>query len=233
MNIYKFALRLFLILLFSLQLVSNSLGQSQKLDKKYYLLGTLDDYLGRQKSKLNPTRWSYIMTLYNERLGEIKRIEKVTHKKFSKRKARKDCSNCQDLYDLKSTILACRINKFYSFKKDDHYRDNFGLRMFTGNLICDKILKANEKQQLSFIAGVFLTNGEKEGELYKIALYNSSARFECIKKILIKLGAEITKDEIVRNIPVGFFIVFKPTDKLKAIIETEIKEEYLYSNPNH
>jgi len=201
-----------------------------KVDKTFYLLGTLDDYMGRHYPKNNPFKRSYVIVLHKNRIGEIRRIEEIVGKKFTKRKERDNCRNCQDFYELKSRALARKVNHFYSFEKRT-WKDLMGFHFYTGSLLCDKISIATEQQQLSFIVGLFLTSGELQNEVYKITLFNSSDRFECAKTILMKLGAEITKEEIRQGeIPVGYFLEFKPSQKIKDAIEYDLKRKSELAN---
>ncbi len=205
-------------------LISCSLLQTngQSIDKTYYLLGTLEDYSGRYYPKNNPAQWNYVIILHQNRLGEIKRIEEVTKKNFKKHKKKKDCSNCQEFYELKSYKLARKLNSFYKFKRENGWKDQMGFTFYKGTLICDKLLNSSESQQLSFIAGLFLTSGEKISEKYKISLYNSPNRFECAKQILLNLGAKIENEKNNNNIPNNYHLEFIPSEKIRKIIENEI-----------
>jgi hypothetical protein len=182
------------LILFLVVLISFSPAFGQKLNKTYFLLGTLHDYIGRKYNKNNPTQWSYIMTLHEKRMGQIKRIEEVTGNKFKRRNKRDDCPTCHEFYDLNSYFKARRINCFYKFKNTLE-KDDWGFNFYSGQLICKKLNRASESKQLSFLAGLFLTCGAKEGDVYKIRLYNSSWRFECTLQLLKILGAEIIKEE--------------------------------------
>ncbi|MGM0566192.1 MAG: hypothetical protein ACQESX_05490 [Bacteroidota bacterium] len=202
----------------------------QRLDRTFYLLGTLEDYMGRHYPKNNPGKWSYIMTLHQDRIGEIKRIEEVTGAKFKQRRKQKNCSNCQEFYELKSFFRAKKINSFYEFNKNKGMRDKLGFTFYTGQLNCERILNATKDQQISFLAGQFLTDGEKKAQAYKLALYNSPNRFECLLKVLQNLKCEVIRKEEVEGIPVGYFIEFKPTDMIKKIIDIEILKKHTLVN---
>lgn len=203
----------------------------QKLNRTYYLLGTLSDYMGRHYPKYNPTQWNYVMTLHKSNLAEIKRIEAVTHKKFIQRKHKKDCKNCHEFYNINSVWTAWRLNRFYSFKRNKGYRDKAGFAFYTGALTCDKLTNSTEDKQLSFIAGLFLTSGTFKDGLYKISLANSPWRFECAKILLNKFGAEIVCEKVFSDyMPAGYIIEFKASDKVKTVLENEIKEKDLYHN---
>ncbi len=203
---------------------------AQDLDRTFYLFGSLEDYMGRQYPKNNPLQWSYIMTLNQDRIGEIKRIEEVTGSKFNRIKKQKGCRNCQEFYDLKSFFRAKKINSFYDFNKNKGKRDLLGFTFYTGQLKCDKLLNATKNQQISFLAGQFLTAGEKTEKTYKLTLYNSSDRYECLIKLLVSLECEIIIKEKVDGIPVDYFIEFKPTDGIKKVLDNEILKKHTLAN---
>jgi len=202
----------------------------QNLDRTFYLLGSLEDYMGRHYPKNNPGQWSYIMTLHQDRIGEIKRIQEITGTKFTQRKKKKDCRNCQEFYDLKSFNLAKKMNSFYDFSKNKGMKDLLGFTFYTGELKCDKILNSTKNQQISFLAGQFLTAGEKKEKTYKLTLYNSPERYECLIKLMEKLECTVIKEEKVDGIPVGYFIEFIPTVEIKKVLDNEILKENTLAN---
>jgi intein/homing endonuclease len=153
-------------------------------DKTYYLLGTLEDYMGRRLSKDNPAQQNYIMTLHQSNSGVIKRIEEITTLEFQKREKRENCVNCHEFYELLSYNFAREINFFYVFNKQNGRKDKMGYTLYTGELICSKILNANKEKQYSFLAGLFLIQGYKIDEVYKISLANSPWKYECTIEVL-------------------------------------------------
>lgn len=205
-----------------LLLFSSLLTIGQELDKTFYLLGSLEDYMGRTYPKNNPKQWSYINTLQQDRIGEIKRIEEVTGVKVKKKNKEKGCDNCQELYVLKSFSRAKKINSFYDFNKNRIGRDLLGFAFYTGQLKCDKILNATRAQQISFLAGQFLTAGEKTENAYQLTLYNAPIRYECLIQLLRKLDCKITLEEQVQRIPVGYYITFVPNDEIKKVLDKEL-----------
>ena len=202
----------------------------QELDETYYLLGSLEDYMGRHYPKNNPSKWGYIMTLHEDRMGEIKRIEQVTGMTFERSKKKNDCSNCHEFFELNSLFKAKRLNSFYDFEKNKGMKDLMGFTFYTGELIAEKILNAHKEEQISFLAGQFLTSGDRSGENYKISLYNSPDRYEIIIKLLKELDCMIVMNEKRDAIPVGYFIEFKPTNEIKEVLENEIRKKNTLAN---
>lgn len=202
----------------------------QDLDKTFYLLGSLEDYMGRHYPKNNPSQWSYIMTLHQNRIGEIKRIEEVIGSQFNRRKKQKGCDTCQEFFELKSFCRAKKINSFYNFNRNKGMKDLKGFAFFTGQLKCNKVLNATNKQQISFLAGQFLTAGEKTGNTYKLSLYNSPDRYDCLIKLLESLECKIILKEKAEGIPSSYFIEFEPTDEIGKVLDNEILKELTLAN---
>jgi hypothetical protein len=205
----------------------------QDLDRTFYLLGSLEDYMGRHYPKNNPRQWSYIMTLHQNRIAEIKRIEEVIGTQFNRRKKQKGCGNCQEFFELKSFCRVKKINSFYNFNRNKGMKDLLGFAFFTGQLKCNKVLNATNKQQISFLAGQFLTAGEKTGKTYKLSLYNSPDRYDCLIKLLESLECKIILKEKVDGIPSSYFIEFEPTDEIVKVLDNEILKEYTLANSTY
>jgi len=209
-------------------------GQIQNnLDKIYYLLGTLDDYAGRCLCIINPNDWDKIMYLHQRDSAIIKRIEEISMLKFTKGKKRENCRNCHEFYYLLSSSAAKEINSFYVFKKQWGCEDanrNAGIS-YRGELKCGKILKASNEQQYSFMAGLFLTQGKKIDDVYKICLSSSPWRYKCTIKLLQALKSKILSTLITKGtVPTGFIIEFKPSEELKQILDNEIERREFFAN---
>jgi hypothetical protein len=221
---------LVLFFLFSVLLVN---GQIQnKLNETYYLLGTLDDYMGRVLCIKSQNDWNYIMHLFQKDSGKIKRIEEVTMLKFIKGEKKEDCITCREFYVLSSFTAASEINSFYVFKKGNECQDanRISGTIYSGKLKCSKILKASKDQQYSFLAGLFLIYGENTNNVYKITLSNSPWRYECTIKILKVLNSKnVSFRRTGGTVPIGYFIEFEPSEELKLILDNEI-EKRAFSN---
>ena len=84
-----------------LLLFSSLLTIGQNFDRTFYLLGSLEDYMGRFYHKNNPRQWSYITTLHQNRMGEIKRIQEIAGVKFNRRSKKKRLSKLSGILCLK------------------------------------------------------------------------------------------------------------------------------------
>jgi len=213
-------IKVILIIIFTLFIFTI---KGQSIDKIYYLLGTQDDYLGRERFD---NKYDIVISLHESQFAEIERIEEVTGLKFEKLEKQDNCSNCHEFFNLKSENDVKIINSFYKFRKFD-YLNYFPLR---GTLKCRKLLKADENEKLSFIAGLFLFCGEMESNYYRISLANSPERFKCVEKVIIKLGSTIISKKKYHNIPNVYILDFTPSERLKKIIDYEIERKKTLAN---
>lgn len=203
-------------------LISSIVTDAQKFDKTFYLLGTLEDYGGRRVQSM---QWGFISSLHQSRMGEIKRIKEITNVKSTRRTKKKNCKNCHEFYNLHSFFRARKINKFYDFEKDKFTKG------YVGTLNCDKVSDAKRNNQISFVAGLFLMAGEKKDDVYKISLYNSPEKYDCIYYIFLKkLDCEILSAIEKEGLPYGYFIEFKPTEELKKILDNEIEKKKTFTS---
>lgn len=198
---------------------------AQEIDKTYYLLGAVDNYMGRIYEIKNPGYKGYILQVLKEDTFKIKRIEAVSGLKFSSVKS----ENFEDLLFLKSDYYEKEINKFYDFKKMKGSKGWLGMQNYTGKINIEKVLKGNEKQLISYVLGAFLMNGRiktvddgRDGyDTYEISVGNSKEQFEVLKAIL-KKHSYISKEEIWYKTPVTFHILFSPNKELKQLLDKEI-----------
>jgi hypothetical protein len=197
--------------------------RAQNLDKTFYLLGTLQDYLGRPDYQSNPRRWGEICILHKDHAGQIERIQEITKIKFKHWHGR-HCSNCHEFVCLKSLRISRKLEHFY--KKDPQ-------PFYKGGKILNAafIDKTSKNQKISFISGQFLTSGSKDS-VYRISLYNSYERFQIVKRLLVELNVNIISESETAHIPFGNHIVFYPDDELKAYLDKEfvykLKDKSLY-----
>ena len=101
--------------------------------------------------------------------------------------------------------------------------------IFNGQLECDKVLNATHKHQISFLQDNFLQL-EKTEKGYRLSLYNSPKRYECLIKLLESLNCKINTKEVKKGIPVSFVIEFEPTDEIIKILDNEILKEQTLTN---
>lgn len=205
----------------------------QEINPTYFLLGTLHDYMEREYPIKNPAEAGYIMTLHQEKIGEIRRIEEIIDENFERRE-QDNCTNCHEFFELKSKSLEEKINSFYSFKRNKEMTDELDFEYYTGKLKCRKILNASKLELKSFIAGQFLTSGDKVGDNYRIILCNSPTRYKCLKKVLKALDCNIIRAEVRDGgVPWVYVLEFRATSDVTKIIENEMELRNTLANKKH
>lgn len=173
---------------------NNVFSQDFALNKNYFLLGTLNDYIGRNQFSNN-----------KELIESYKFHEKPLVDKISSLYKQKKISldTIKKIYVFKDLALNDSINSFYTF-------DSFQLAypekdsIFKGKLKTD-IFKTNE-EKISFLLGclsrysinIGLKLNKKE---FCIQYSNSRNKFEITHNIIEELGFSINKIETLENIP--------------------------------
>lgn len=212
-------------------------GQSpeNKMDYDYFLLGTLNDYMGREKyqeivdrvddySRHDETLAFYLDSVLKARYPDLI----VTTNEKSNR------------LELHSASLAQKMNGFYFFqpsgrgaysgeedfkslnldsltKTPDFYTTYFDT-IYTGRIAAD-IFK-NDAERYSFIAGAYTRFGGKKDSLYCINVANSLSKARVVNALLKELKCANVEYVVKKDfIPVGHTVYFTPTDELKKYIE--------------
>lgn len=206
------------------------------LDKDYFLLGTLLDYMGRDKTYKNPdivdnyykgenSLMAYIMKIYNDDSPEVI-IEKNPY------------SSDRDI--LKSKKVAEKINSFYDFnnkggfmmdssfsglnakefrKKTDDFHKSTELKDTVYNGTMKTNLFKTNLQKISFIIGAYARFGEPNEMRYCIRMFNSTRKYDYCLAILKELKCKNIEKKIIHNIPTNQIIYFKPSRELKKYLD--------------
>lgn len=202
-------------------LILNTISfKTQEIDKTYYLLGAVDEYMGRQYEMKSPEWKGYILKINNEDSLEIRRIESVIGIK-SKEIKNTFYENWSFFF---SENLEKEINQYFDFRKNKFKLED-GFYLYKGRLNVEKVLKANKNQYLSYLLGAFLIHGKinkTDDELYEISIANASYKFQVLKKIIPKLNAYFAKEEIWYKTPTTYHIKFAPNGELKRLLDREL-----------
>ena len=212
-------------------------GQSHEniIDNDYFLLGTLNDYMGREKYK----EIDYRVDAYSQNHASLAfyldSVFKDAHPDLIVTVNKK--TNRIELY---SESLAQRMDDFYYFqatgrgsynrqddlrtlnldsltKTPDFLTTHFDT-IFTGRI--DEGIFRNDSEIFSFIAGAYMRFGGKMDSLYYIDITNSLSKVRVLNDLLKEI--KCTNVEYVMKkgyIPVGHTVYFTPTDKLEEYFE--------------
>lgn len=212
------------------------------IDNDYFLVGTLRDYMGREKYTKTEGRVDKyaqsekqlclaIDSMFKKSCPDLK-ITSSVHKISKKNE-----------YELYSGTLAEKVDSFYTYKASgrrvyigrdeiehlnldsltkipDFYSTNFDT-VYTGRLKSNVF--RTEKHKLSFITGAYVRYGWHTDSLYYIRVFNSISKVRILNDLLKDLGCAKTEYEIKKGIPTGHTVSFVPTEQLYDHFEKYIK----------
>ncbi len=234
---------LIVLIILVLSLFSCDMKDKNYIDYDFFLIGTLSDYLGREKyqtvedrvDKYSHSERQLCMTVYSIFKNSYPDLEiSSSVHKISR----------NNEFELHSKALAKKIESFYSYKASgrmayhgqddfknlnldsltktpDFYSTNFDT-IYTGSLKLNVF--ETEKQKLSFITGAYVRYGWHTDSLYQIRVFNSISKVKILNELLKDVGCTNVDYEIKKGyIPTGHIVSFIPTAQLKDYFEKYIK----------
>jgi hypothetical protein len=208
------------------------------LDKDYFLLGTLSDYLGREKTYKND---DFVDNYYKGEaslMSYIRNIYSGESPDFVVEKNQYPYNSVTDI--LKSKKTANKINSFYNYKFDGGFKmdsnvyklkgkefkkslDDFNKSTEPKDTVYVGTMKANlfktNLQKISFIIGAYSRFGEPNETRYCIILFNSTSKYGYCVAILKQLECTNIEKKIIDNIPTNQLVYFKPSRELKKYLD--------------
>lgn len=200
-----------IIILFILG-TSNVSSQEIKFEKKYFLLGTLNDYIGRNQFSNNKEIIESYSLHEKPLVDKISSLYKETYISLDTIKKQ---------YFFRDKILNDSINSFYTFDKFQLTYPNKDT-IYKGKLKPD-IFKTND-EKISFLLGCMSRYSynnmiELKEKEFCVQFANSITKFGITQNIIKELGFTITKTETLNNIPIIKRIYFKVTDSYYNIFK--------------
>ncbi len=232
-----------IVLILVLSLFNCDMKDKNSIDYDYFLIGTLSDYMGREKYQKVEDRVDKYSQSEQQLCMTIDSIFKNSYPDLEIGSSVHKISKKNE-FELHSKALAKRIESFYSYKASGrmayHGQDDFE------NLNLDSLTKTpdffptnfdtiytgrlklnvfeTEKQKLSFITGAYVRYGWHTDSLYQIRVFNSISKVKVLNELLKDIGCTNVDYEIKEGyIPTGHTVSFIPTDQLKDYFENYIK----------
>lgn len=182
-------------------------NKKYELEKDYFLLGTLSDYMGRYK---DPLVIDVVDSYYINEKSLLIYNYNIFKSEFSDLKL--DTIN----RTLKSIALTEKMNTFFHWNYDENFTNENSDSLFIGTINLDKF--KTEEQKISFAVGVYTRYGQKNDSTYCINIANSNTLFDSSLKILSDLNCKNIKSEIYKAIPTSCIIYFQPSEELKKYL---------------
>ncbi|GAT62824.1 hypothetical protein [Paludibacter jiangxiensis] len=218
-------------------------GQSSdiKINNDYFLLGTLNDYMGRDK-------YSEVANRVDEYYPNEKPLVSVLDSiyKNSYPDLALATSPQTGRLELRSTLLSQKINDFYDFQpsgrgtycgkadfktlnldslaKTPDFHSKYFESVYTGSVKTD--IFTSDSERFSFIAGAYIRFGGKKDSLYYISISNSTSKVKVLAEQLKYLKCT-NVDYVIKKdyIPCGHTVYFTPTEELRNYLETSYRKQ--------
>jgi hypothetical protein len=209
-NSDKFTVALILILLnFSVHAT-----ELLRYDLKYFILGTVDDYSGRNLERIPADYKDCYITYYYLYQEPLRKFVDTLFKEHNKKAGKKleyrfvkdnrdttKCHNYNDFIFLCSSELAEFINNHYVFKDTGAMIENRGMT-YPGEL--KDICFPDRKAKLSYLAGCYAECGTIDNEnRFGFNFSNSIRKFENTVQLIKQLGCDTINAKTVRTRPVS------------------------------
>ena len=203
-----------LLIAFFLTLVcQGSFGQKlSKIEREYFILGTLNDYMGREP---DPELKNYLDRYDITEISLEIAVDSLLRKDYptSSYKIKRDTIAEFHMYGA-SIISASLTQKF-----DAYY--NFGRTNTNpvGAGILRKNIFRNDNEKLAFLAGAYVRFGIPNDTSYEIIIGNSASKARVCSELLFYFKCAPIYDIIEENIPVPHIIYFHPAKKVKMYLQ--------------
>ncbi len=220
----------FIFLFLSLPLVAQFNGG--KYDKEIFLIGTLNDYMGYQRTFTNGNGFSY------QKVDDMS----TKHALFIDSLFSPDYTDITLMsyggdgrVTMYSPSLSRRIDDYYDYKLSST-RTLAGDTIYYGKVSGENF--KTKKQKLSFLLGAYVSDGMSSGRtnnivqtlrkkpdeyvkvLYGFSIPNSVGKAQLCAELLKELGCEEV-EYVHRNttIPHGHFVIFSPSKKMRKLMQ--------------
>lgn len=218
---HKLLITLF-AMLFAFSFTSKAQFDSEKYDKLAFLIGTLSDYMGYQRTfNANSVTSLYQRVDIYRKKGSLNFalfIDSLFSSEYSDMFMTSD--NPSEIVNLYSPSLTKLIDKYYNYKPFKGITTQ-GDAIFYGLL--KKGVFKTEKEKLSFLLGAYLRY-EHNGT---ISIANSMSKAALCAKMLRKFDCEV-EYTIIKGVPGVHKVLFWPSQKIQELInEAENLNNYI------
>lgn len=206
-------------------------------EKEAFLMGTLDDYMGRNQmftAKADSFYYQMVDIYFQSEYKLALFIDSLFKEEANDLCIRNN--GAPKGIKLYSEELSGRINEYFSYTPTNQTIGYGKDTLYIGLIKKDRF--TTESQKLAFLAGIYLRykvpisnkiekerfehsfNKKAEPDIYWISIANSRSKAKICKDLLIEEGCSKVEYIIKSNyIPVGHHILFKPSEKVRKVIE--------------
>lgn len=219
----KPSLKISILILFIL-IASDSFAQKlSKAEREYYILGTLDDYMGREIDPGDQNLLDRYDATQGPLVTNVDSILKIDYP-TSDYKVEKytDKEGNPSGFKISSLILSRRFNEYYEFKPTGSSTADIdpllnNQREMTG--ILKQNIFSNNNEKLAFLAGVYVRYGFASDTAYEISIGNGPYKASVCYKILKDMDCSPSYIILKDHVPVPHILYFHPTLRVKAYLK--------------
>lgn len=217
-----------------LLILASSPIKAQKFDPRFYLLGFSFDYTVPTYPKIKLEESRFDPWIHESDTGKVLRLSEITDLKYVKRKAKKDCSNCNEFYRLKNIPRSWKLNEFYDFEHEKEKGTKPG--KVTGFFKSEILENATSLQIKSFLAGLYLGFGSFKGDTVLIQFDLENKKLKLTKDFIDKInGASFLKVIPAEKGMIGGVttLIFVPNSNLRVLLLEENKRKNTLTNRSY
>ena len=222
---YIYAMRTPKILIAILLLIigKSSLGQKlNKVEREYFILGTLSDYMGRY---LDPRDKNVVDRYDALEFPLIDAIDSVLKKDYTNSSYKVDKYsdsgvNVRSAKILSDTLFK-KLNSYYVFHESGSYTSD-GDPELDNRPILMGALKENifsdDAEKFAFLAGAYVRFGFRKDTCYEILIANSLSKARVCYEVLKYFKCKPFYTTIQGNIPTPHMVYFHPTKEMEEYL---------------
>lgn len=175
-------------------------------DAVYFVLGTLDEYLGWR-----PHGGEYVVdNYYPHERAVAERVATVVREEFPDAEVEREETGH---LKLRSQTLADTVERIYTAVAGEREEGGFFGRELTAEAFSD------DGQRRAYLAGAFLRYGQTDGGKYWLRFANSGGKARLCAQLLRELGCSDAEVSTEQTVPAGNTVTFTPTTELKALFD--------------
>ncbi|HSZ85489.1 MAG TPA: hypothetical protein VK787_05630 [Puia sp.] len=200
-----------IFLLFSIN--SYSQPKNISINYQYFILGTIDDYVGRRVDSSN-VNWIDLYAPFEKSLVHF------TDSLLLKNNVAHKVVNDLESLHIVSDSIAKKVNSFYEFRNMEQRTLDDGTNMwdtlFSGRL--KENIFHDSLEAYSFLLGVYTRFGKKLDTIYRIQFLSPVSKAHFCLNLLTKVGCTNISSDLMEVAPSQNIIYFKPTEKLEKYL---------------
>jgi hypothetical protein len=193
-----------------------------KIQREFFVLGTLDDYMGR---RLNPDEKNLLDSYYSYEGSLVTMLDSLLKIDYSSSDYKAERYFTSDgtpaSSKIFSNIISEKFNSYYRFKPSGFFtleHDTIYWGKLKGGIF------KTDAEKLAFLAGVYVRFGMRNDTAYEISIANSTSKTLICTDLLKEFNCKPTYSIWKNYIPVGHHVYFHPTEELKAYLQ-----QYMYA----